>query len=682
MGNQSHGFVIGSLCCFALLAALACSREESAPAEPATRRPSILLLSLDTTRADRLEGETGERATPELADLAARGMRFIQAYSTAPVTLPSHLSMLTGLYPAEHRVRENGRHVGAELDLLAPLLREMGYRTAAFVSGYPLAGEFGLARGFDHYDDDFAGTAERDASQTTQRALAYLEGGGHGPLFLWVHYFDPHDPYEPPQPFLSQHASDPYLGEIAFMDHELGRLIDAFERRFEREGWKIIVVGDHGESLGEHGETLHGNLLYQGVMRVPLILAGSGIPVGEVESPVSVRRLFDTILHWAGHERDVTLLSTTSEPVLGEALKPYLQYGWQPQFMAVGERYKVIRSGETEIYDIRSDPLESRNLVGEVELDPHLRQAVSAYATRALADPDLGDDASSQQAREQLASLGYVTSSAPPTLAEDAPNPKDMAHLFHDLDVGAALFVRRDYEQAIQVYTRLHQLDPGNLMVTLHLAVAHSVLGDEERAMEYFERARGIDPGSIDLRHYRAMHHLRRQEWDSARPLFESVLAQMPDRLPALEGLAQVYTRQGRVEDAARLLEKIVEIKDSPGLELARLGELRMAGGETVGAIRAFEKARDILADEFTYNLELGVLYLANRQLAEAAASLDKVSNSHPGYPMALFKRAQVSVLLAESDREERVRRAWAQADETTRQLIENEQLFREISFR
>lgn len=682
MGNGNHRSMTGGLCCLALLAVVACSRQASVPPESATRQPSILLVSLDTTRADRLEGETGELITPELAGLAARGLRFTQAYSTAPMTLPSHLSMLTGLYPAEHGVRENGRHVDEKLDLLAPLLGEMGYHTAAFVSGYPLAGEFGLARGFDHYDDDFAEAVERDASRTTQRTLAYLAGAPRSPLFLWVHYFDPHDPYEPPEPFLSQHAQDPYSGEIAYMDRELGRLIDAFERRFESEDWRIIVVGDHGESLGEHGETLHGNLLYQGVMRVPLILAGGGIPVGQVETPVSVRRLFDTALHWAGVEREEILLSSTSEPVLAEALKPYLQYGWQPQFMAVGERYKMIRSGDTEIYDIRSDPQESRNLVGEVEVDPDLRQAITSYATRALADPGPGEDASSQEARERLASLGYMTSSGRPALAHDAPNPKDMAHLFHDLDIGAALFVRRDYEQAIQVYTRLHQLDPGNLMVSLRLAVAHSVLGDGGRAMEYFDRARRIDPGSIDLRHYRAMHHLRNQEWDSARPLFESVLAQMPDRLPALEGLAQVYTRQGRVEDAARLLEKIVEIKDSPGLELARLGELRMASGETVSAIRAFEKARDILGDEFTYHLELGVLYLAERRLTEAAASLERVSTSHPGYPMALFKRAQVSVLLAESDREERVRRAWAKADETTRQLIENEQLFREISFR
>jgi len=683
LGSPHDRIIIGAVSFLALLVVVACSGETSVPAtSSAPRQPSILFITLDTTRADRLEGEAGDLKTPELSALAARGLRFTQAYSTAPMTLPSHMSMLTGLYPADHGVRENGRHVDEKLDLLATLLGEKSYHTAAFVSGYPLAGEFGLARGFDYYDDDFGAAAERDAGQTTRRALDYLAEQSGSPLFLWVHYFDPHDPYEPPEPFRSQHPTDPYLGEIAYMDRELGRLVNGFEGRFQDEAWKIVVVGDHGESLGEHGEALHGNLLYQGVMRVPLIMVGTGISVGQVETPVSVRRVFDTVLHWAGSEREEILLSGRSEPVLAEALKPYLQYGWQPQFMAVGDRYKVIRSGDTEVYDLRSDPEESRNLVGEVELDPGLRQAISSYSTRALEDPGPGDEGLSQEAKERLASLGYITSRSRPALSADAPNPRDMAPLFHDLDIGAAMFIRHEYEQAIPIFTRLHEADPGNLMVALRLAVAHSVLGDEELSMEYFERARQIDPGSIDLRHYRAMHYLRNQQWDLALPLFESVLAQMPERLPALEGLAQVYTRQGRIEDAARLLERIVQIKSSPGLELARLGELRMAQGDTAGAIRAFEKARDILGDEFTFNLELGVLYLADRRLAEAAASLDKVSTSHPGYPMALFKRAQVSVLLAEPDREKRVRLAWAKADETTRQLIENEQLFRDLSFR
>jgi len=667
-----------------VLVAMACSPRSPGPPDPAAKpedvSPSILLITLDTTRADRLGFEFDQIDTPELAALAARGLRFTQAYSTVPTTLPSHTSMLTGLYPTEHGIRENGRRVSEKLDLLADLLKQENYTTAAFVSGFPLASQFGLARGFDHYDDEFGGDrAERDAGQTTARALAFLQRSQSEPLFAWVHYFDAHEPYEPPEPFRSRYAADPYLGEVAYMDRELGRLVAGFEERFAGGPWKIIVAGDHGEGLGDHGETLHGNLLYQGVMRVPLIIAGSDIDAGAVERAVSVRQIFASVLEWAGTQRQGGLLDESSEPVLAEAMKPYLQYGWQPQFMAVRDGIKVIRSGETEIYDIRADPAETENLVGEIELDPFLGETLSAYATEALSEEGAEDDDLSQEARERLASLGYFGSAGRPVLRQDAPNPKDMVHLYRDLDIGAGLFIRQEYEQAISVFTRISQADPDNFMVALRLAVAHSAVGNQDEAQEYFERARKIDPASVDLRHYHAMHHLRSQQWDLARPLFESVLDQMPERLPALEGLAQIYTLQGRIEDAARLLEKIVQIKDSPSLQLARLGELRMAGGDTAGAIRAFEKAREILGDQFTYNLELGVLYLANRQLSEAAESLDKVSTSHGGYPMALFKRAQVSVLLAEPDREERVRLAWSQADEATRPLIENEKLFQDI---
>ncbi len=667
-----------------LLVATACTSDPEVPPDSSTaapdESPSILLITLDTTRADALGLESDAVVTPEMAALAARGLLFTQAYSTVPTTLPSHTSMMTGLYPAGHGIRENGRRVSEKLDLLSGSLKESHYTTAAFVSGFPLASEFGLARDFDLYDDEFGeGRTERTAGETTDRALAFLKTG-KAPLFLWVHYFDPHEPYEPPEPFRTRYAGNPYLGEIVYMDEQVGRLVVGFNERLGAGAWRIVVVGDHGESRGDHGETLHGNLLYQGAMRVPLILAGSEIEPGVVERAVSVRQIFGTVLDWAGMGRQGGLLEEVDEPVLAEAMKPYLQYGWQPQFMAVEDGIKVIRSGETEVYDVRADPAEIENLAGQIELEPSLRQALSAYADEALSDRGAAGENLSQESREKLASLGYFGSEGRPALRDDAPSPKDMVHLYRDLDIGASLFIRREYEQAIPVFARVAEADPQNFMVALRLAVAYSVVGNETAAMESFARAREIDASSVDLRHYQAMHHFRNQKEDLAQPLFESVLVQMPDRLPALEALAQIYTRQGRIDDATRMLERVVRIKESPGLELARFGELRMAVGDTAGAIRAFERSRGILGEQFTYNLELGVAYLANRQLSEAAASLDRVSPFHPGYPMALFKRAQVSVLLGESDRVARVHLAYAKADNATRPLIESEQLFRDIS--
>jgi len=679
------------LVCVLTLVVTACSqdsgdsgtaREKSKSPRPV--QPAILLLTLDTTRADSLGIETDRVDTPNLKALAKRGVYFEQAYSVTPTTLPSHTSMMTGLYPADHRVRENGRLIDKKLELLPALLKSHGYDTAAFVSGFPLASQFGLSRGFGHYDDAFVSdTAERTAGETTDLAVAWLKGKTN-PFFMWVHYFDPHEPYQPPEPFRSQYPGKPYLGEIAYMDQELGRLVTAFEQHNQGRPLKIIVVGDHGEGLGDHGEALHGNLLYQATMRVPLIVAGSGILAGTSQRAVSVRQVFDTVLDWSGESRVGGLLGEESEPVLAEALKPYMQYGWQPQFMAVLDGIKVISSGDTEIYDVRIDPGEINNLDSQLEPDPAIWDAIEAYSTRALAEQNQAQEQQtlSQEALDKLASLGYVGSSGSSKIRDDAPNPRDMVHLFRDMDIGAGLFIREDYAAAIPVFTRILEVDPHNFMAALRLAVAYSVTGDDVQAQKLFDRASAIDPSSTDLRHYQAMHYLKNEQWDLARPLFESVLAESPDRIPALAGLAKVYSSQGELNQAIHLLVRVAKIKDSPGLEWARIGELRMALRDTKGAIRAFEISQKMLADQFTFHFELGVLYMAAGRFKEAASSLDKVSSQDSDYAMALFKRAQASVLMDENDREQRIRQAWVRADETTKPLIEAEPLFRGISFR
>lgn len=462
------------------------------------------------------------------------------------------------------------------------------------------------------------------------------------------------------------------------MDQELGRLVEAFESRFRDSPYKILVAGDHGEGLGDHGEALHGNLLYQGVMRVPLVILGPEISAARVERPVSTRRIFDTILNLAGGDPAArSLLSDAPDMVLAEAIKPYLQYGWQPQVMAVDGSTKIIRSGELEVYDLASDPAELNDLEGRVEVDREVMETLRTHWERALTGTADSEVALGQEAKERLASLGYVGSEGIAVLRQDAPSPKDMVALFHDLDIGSARFVQHDYEAAVPIFERLLVADPHNPAVTLRLAVAHSVLGHEEEALDYFDQARQVSPDSLDLQHYLAMHHFRFQQWKEAEPLFEIVLAATPDRLPALECLAQIREQQGRIQEASSLLERITTLKGDPQVELLKLGEMRMSVGDTQGAIRAFERARLLQGDEFDRHLELGVLYLADRRLAEAASSLDKVTPSHPAYSLALFKRAQVSVLLGEPDRDQRIQLARDNADATTAPLIANESLFR-----
>jgi arylsulfatase A-like enzyme/Tfp pilus assembly protein PilF len=650
------------------------AKPESA-AQPIPHRPSILLITLDTTRADAIGPDARGVQTPAFNALAARGRRFRQAYATAPETLPSHSSMMTGLYPAGHAVHENGRFLDSRAPLLAERLRSVGYRTAGFVSSFVLSRRFGIARGFEVFDDELeSGTSERTAAQTTERVVAYLARRSPQPLFLWVHYFDPHAPYAPVEPFRTRYATTPYLGEVAAMDEQLGRLVHAFESTAPTP-LAIAVTADHGEGLGDHGENHHGALLYQSAMHVPLVLVGPGVPAGTSEVPVSTRRIFHTVLDWAGIDPSWSLRGAEQEIVLGEAMKPFLEYGWQPQTMAVAPGFKGILAGTLETYDLTADPAESRNLGAGANLPAGMRQALDDYpipSVNAARVPENLDE----DARRRLASLGYIGAAAPPVVRRGAPRPADMTGLLDVIDKASGLFVQEKYAEAIPLFERILADDPNNLDASLRLATAHSLLRHETPALEAFKRATRLAPESLDVRTYLALHYSRGPEWRRAVPLLEQVLAAMPERLVAIETLASLREREGNGAAVLSLRQRARGLRPFTRAELIRLGDLAMSLRETAAAIDIFESARATGPGGFERDLELGVLYLSERQFNAARDALDRVRSSHRAYPMALFKRAQVSVLLKEADRAERIALARQHADRTTRPLIERERLF------
>lgn len=646
----------------------ACSESTPTRTSAPAARPSILLVTLDTTRADAM----GE-ATPAFSALAARGRRFSRAYTAVPETLPSHTSMMSGLYPAGHGLHENARTLSADTPVLAERLGRVGYETAAFVSSFVLARRFGLARGFDRYDD--IETPERSARETTERALDYLREKSSKPRLVWVHYFDAHAPYAPPEPFRARFAKNPYLGEVAAVDEQLGRLVSAFEQSVSGP-FAILVVGDHGEGLGDHGESQHGNLLYESTMRVPLVLVGPGVTSGIANEPVSIRRIFHTVLDLAGLDPALSLRGAPAdEVVLGEAMKPFLEYGWQPQVMAIHGQRKAIVAGRTEVYDLTKDPGETNDLASTETLPRPLRTAIQDYplpargATRA-------PSALSDEDRKKLASLGYVSAGAAPLARKDAPRPSDMARLFEVIENASSLFVQDQYARAIPLFERILREDAHNLDATLRLAAAHSALGQNEAAMKAFDQAKDLAPQSDDVRMYLALHLARGGRWEEAVPMLEKVVAADPNRLPAVEGLARLRERQGRTKDAVAAWQRVHALREPRAAELVKLGQLAMDLEDTPLAIRSFEAARDLLHGEFRNDLELGVLYLAARRFEEARTALDRVPPSHPAHAMALFKRAQVSVLLKEPDQAARIEAARRGSDPTTRELIARERLF------
>ena len=629
---------------------------------------SILLVTLDTTRADAVTPEVA----PAFNEIARTSRRFSYAYAAVPQTLPSHTSMMTGLYPGGHGLHENGRYLSPTQPLVAERLKAAGYRTAAFVSAFALARRFGLARGFDVYDDAVPEPRnERSARDTTDRALVYLAKPSPQPLFLWVHYYEPHFPYEPPEPYRGRFASNPYLGEVAAMDEQLGRLAAAFRQRFGANA-AIIVVGDHGEGLGDHGEQQHGNLMYESTMRVPLLVAGPGVTTGVAEAPVSTRRVFHTILDWARLDATNSLRGPQTEVVAAEAMKPFLDYGWQPQVMAVEGRTKAILAGRVEVYDVVADPNERHDLGASASLSRAGRATLHDYpvpsvnAAASAEPPNVSDEE-----RRKLASLGYVAASSKPVVRPDAPRPADMTHLFAIEDDAAAFFVRDEYAKAVPLLVRILKEDPYNLDAALRLGTCYSMLGRDAEALAAYRQAQSIAPQSQDVRQYLGLHYARGPQWEKAVPLLEGVVAESPDRVAALEGLAAVRERQGRFADAVALRQKINSLRTPSPAELVHLGDLAMRVGNTAAAIEAFERAH---AD---HDLELGVLYLSARRFEDARNALDRVPPSHPDYAMALFKRAQVSVLLHEADAPARIDAARAHANPLTRELIARERLFR-----
>jgi choline-sulfatase len=646
------------LVALALIAASACGR--TPPAPPAAR-PSILLVTLDTTRFDSIGPDAKDVQTPAFNAIAARGRRYLQAYAAVPETLPSHSSIMTGLYPGGHGVHENARYLPANLPVLAEHLQKAGYRTSAFVSSFILARRFGLARGFDVYDDALpSGANERSSRLTTEAAIADLSQSSDKPRFVWVHYYDAHAPYEPPEPYRTRYRAHPYLGEIAAMDEQLGRLVQAFDQRATRPT-AIVVVADHGEGLGEHGEAQHGTLLYQATLHVPLVIVGPGVDAGTNDTAVSTRRVYHTILDLAGVDATRSLRRSEvggrgseggergDEVVLGEAMKPFLEYGWQPQIMAVAGHYKAILSGRVETYDLAADPKEQHDRGSGANLPPGMRKALEDYPVPSPANARVPDSLD-EDAKRRLASLGYVSSGAAPIVRKDAPRPADMTVLLEVIERASGLFEAGRYQECIPLYERILAADPNNIDAALRLASAHSALGENAKALQMFQRAAAIVPDSLDVHTYLGLHYVRVKEWDRAATLLDEVVKASPDRATAVDGLATAKTKQG---------------------------ELAMDAGETEEAIADFERARTLRPAAFAHDLDLGVLYLAAHRFEESRAALDRFLAAHPDDPMALFKRAQVSVLLNEGDRNARIDLARRKADETTRALIERERLFR-----
>lgn len=548
-----------------LLGLVACGGTPS-PVE----RPDILLVTIDTLRADRV-GAYGhaDARTPTLDALAAGGTRYVTCQSVAPITLVSHASILTGRWPTGHGVRNNGSYrLGEELPTVAERLSDAGYRTGAFVAALPLTRRFGLDRGFDHYDDVLppAGEgfhlAERPASEVNAALLRWLEPGDD-PVFAWAHYFEPHFPYDPPA---AHRAGDPYDGEVATADAALGQLLGDWEVRRSRP-LIVVVTSDHGEGLGEHGEDSHTLFVYQTTQRVPLIVHGPGIPVRVEEEPVSLVDLAPTLLRWAGAQgfgTDGVDLMTDPLPrrdLYAETLAPLESYGWSPAFALVSGDRKVIRSARPRAFDLADDPAELRDRSGEEWTGPLLAR-LDAMVTASGVDA-VGRTPSAAE-REALAALGYaggVPASDPGRLLEEVasrPDATDRFDAFRDLARAEGELNAGRPAAALRILDELLAQDPEGFWPRYRQGEAHLALGDVDRALSSFREAASRRRAWPEIHVRVARLHRAREEWESAAASYRLALEVGASPGEAGLELAEVLGVLGREDQRRELLSQPV----------------------------------------------------------------------------------------------------------------------------
>jgi choline-sulfatase len=552
------------------LALAGCTRNTTTPGGPP---PSVLLITVDTLRADRVGayGDTLAR-TPSMDALARAGVTFARAFTPAPLTLPAHATLMTGLLPPQHGVRGNGGFaLGPDHATLAEALRARGVRTAAFVGGFPLERRFGLARGFDHYDDAFDRAegihfdfAERRADRVVEAAQTWL-AGQPGPVFVWVHVFDPHAPYDPPPDFRG--APDPYRGEIAFTDLSLGRLLAAWDAR---PGPSFVALtADHGEAFGEHGEESHSLFVYDTTLRVPLVVRGPGLRAGRrVEAAVGLADLAATIVarvdggaHLRGSPppprlpgRDLLEARDTphsSKPLYAETLSPRLDFGWSDLRALRDGRYKYVRAPRPELYDVEADPNETVDLSAR---EPAVRERLSRSLEAML--QRLGDEHALRgpdpEAEERLRSLGYAQG---PGGGSSATDPKDKLDVA--LRIAKATGPFSSHEEAARVYRDIATRDPDNPLVNLRLADAFLRAGRPRESIAPFRRVVAGGPRTVD----------------------------------AHVGLATAYAELGRMGDARNVLEEALRIDPGSGQVQFNLGELSRAAGQVAAARSRYEAA-------------------------------------------------------------------------------------------
>ncbi len=654
----------GSVAAFVLIAAVL-ALAAAWWAHPRALRPNLLLVTIDTLRADHV-GVYGARAarTPALDALAARGVRFAHAEAAIPLTGPSHATILTGLYPPVHGVRDN---ILFSLDprhrTLAALLKAVGYRTAAFVGAYPVAAAFGFRQGFDSWSENFKESptpgagAQRPANEVVDDALGWLARPGAGPFFAWLHLYDPHAPYDPPEPYRTAFAGRLYDGEIAFADAQLGRVFEWLRSSGHEADTVAVVVADHGESLGEHREVTHAVLLYEATLHVPLLIAGPGVPAGRtVDERVATVDVVPTLLKLLGvaaapetNGRDLGPAlrgeRLRPEPIYAESLYGRLNFRWSSMRSWTTGDWKLVQGSRSEIFHLPEDPGETHDLsAAEAPRVARMRAALQAAVAKLAPGGDTARTAVvTPDSEAMLRSLGYVGGSGGGGSLDEPglPDPRDRVQYYERLQVfSRALDI--PFGDAEREIAEIAQKDPDNPFVYTTLARLAYRTGHLPEAARAFHRALELDPERPEVRqnYGKLLRDMDRLE-DSEKELRLALAQTDAQDARARSSLAETLARLGKTDEALRLVDEALRIKPDDAGALAARGLVLAAQGKLDEAATSLEAA----GTTPDARIELARVELRRGDFARARGALDGVLGANPGHPWALAVLGQVRVL-------------------------------------
>ena len=619
-----------------------------------TPGPNVVVITIDTLRADHL-GCYGDKQirTPNIDALASEGVRFERAYTPVPVTLPAHTVIFTGTYPMRSGMHDfSGNKLNPSQLTLASVLKQHGYTTGAVIGSAVLDSRFGLNQGFDFYYDHFDFSRldesnieemERPGNAVADVALDWLGKNHSNKFFLWMHLYDPHYPYRPPAPYNEQYKDRPYDGEIAFADAQVGRLINFLKAHGLYRNTLIVLTGDHGESLGEHGEKTHGFFIYNATLHVPVIIRLPGTPSGKVVSEmISLADLMPTVLHALKFDvpsqvQGVNLLplmgpkaprESESRNLYGETFLPRLHFNWSELRAVETEKYHFIDAPKPELYDLSKDPGETQNLYPQKKaVADELRARLSKLIGQYSADQELAEKTGLDPAlMERLKSLGYSGFSGggnPAITDRSLPDPKDR----------------------IQIYELISD------------AIAESQHGQYQSSAEKLGAALKSEPDSVPVHYLLGLDYYRMRQFPRAVEELQRVLQLSPDYSLAVFNLGLAYARAGDLDQAIQTLKHALDLDGTNFSAAFNLGAAYAQKQMAAEAVAAFRQTISIAPEYAPGHRALGELLLYQGQVDESLAELRRAADldpQDPGTHAALAKALSAKGMNSEADQERR----------------------------